>query len=404
MYAPAPRRSSTSNATPCPITSSPRSPCAPGLGDRVRERVLGLRVLPAEIDEAALAARREPCDRHRLEHGERVALQELPVLERAGLGLVGVADEVVRPRGLPGDGLPLDAGRERRAAAADEPRVLHLAQHPLGAELERPAEGRVAAVGAVVVEARRVDHADAAQETERRVAPACGTPGPGRGAGAPPASRASTSSALVGACARSSGGSPATATSAAGARSHWPRHGLRYQVAEPSSESSPSGPNRSSSSGDQLERPTAPARDVLADVHDARRTRLEGEERVEGRDPVGVGGRHGQPAAELVEAAGADPADPLLQRPERGQQEMAASPGRVPSGGGVARDAVGARAAVPAGGRRAEDGVESGSLGRRGLGERDELQVHATGGADRLIAEGSIGTGRRAAVHGRGRK
>ena len=156
---------------------------------------------------------------------------------------------------------------------------------------------------------------------------------------------------------------------------------------------------------DQLERPLAPARDVLADVHDTRRARLEGEKRVEGRDSVRVGGRHGQPAAELVEAAGADPADPLLQRPEGRQQEMAAScPGRVPSGGGVARDSVGARTAVPAGGRRAEDGVESGSLGRRRLGEREELQVHATGGADRLIAEGSIGTGRWAAVHGPGRK
>ena len=71
---------------------------------------------------------------------------------------------------------------------------------------------------------------------------------------------------------------------------------------------------------------------------------------------------------------------------------MAARPGRVASGGGVACDAVGARTAVPTGRRRAEDGVASGSLGRRGLGERDELQVHATGGADRLITEGSIGT------------
>ncbi len=33
----------------------------------------------------------------------------------------------------------------------------------------------------------------------------------------------------------------------AGARSHWPRHGLRSHVAEPSAESSPSEPKRSSS-------------------------------------------------------------------------------------------------------------------------------------------------------------
>ena len=78
-----------------------------------------------------------------------------------GLGLVGVADQVVRAGRLAGDGLPLDAGRERGAAAAHQLRVLDLADHAVGAELDARAQRLVAAGGAVVVEADRVDAADA---------------------------------------------------------------------------------------------------------------------------------------------------------------------------------------------------------------------------------------------------
>src|SRR6185503_7002221 len=200
-------------------------PASAGLRERMLERVQRLRVLPPEVEVAPLAPGGVGGDGHRLDHRERIALHQLAVLERARLGLVRVADEVVRACGLPCDRLPLDPGRERGTAATDQLGVLHLPQHALGAELERAAEGGIAPVRAVVVDTRSV----------------------GDGPGSPPARRSSTTAAVTGACALSSGSSPATETSAAGARSHWPRHGLRCHVAEPSSESSPSGPKRSSS-------------------------------------------------------------------------------------------------------------------------------------------------------------
>ncbi len=76
----------------------------------------------------------------------------------------------MRAGGLPCDRLPLDPGGEGCAAAPDELGVLHLAQHALGPELERAAQGCVAAVGAVVVDARRIRDAHAAEEPQRRIA------------------------------------------------------------------------------------------------------------------------------------------------------------------------------------------------------------------------------------------
>src|SRR5206468_11585513 len=89
---------------------------------RSRERRLdaleGQRIFTPDVDVALLAARRERGDRHRFDEGERILFHENAILERAGLRFVGVADEVVRARGLLRDGFPLPARRERGAAAA----------------------------------------------------------------------------------------------------------------------------------------------------------------------------------------------------------------------------------------------------------------------------------------------
>ena len=55
--------------------------------------------------------------------GERIALQEDPVLERPRLGLVGVADQVVGLGRLRRHRRPFSPRRERRAAATDQSRV-----------------------------------------------------------------------------------------------------------------------------------------------------------------------------------------------------------------------------------------------------------------------------------------
>ena len=76
----------------------------------------------------------------------------------------------MRAAGLSGDRVPLAAGREGGAAAAHQLRVEHLADHALGAELERAPKRGVAAVGAVVVEALGIDNADPTEQAKPRLA------------------------------------------------------------------------------------------------------------------------------------------------------------------------------------------------------------------------------------------
>ena len=140
-----------------------------GLGDRVREPLPGQRVLAAEVDVGVLGAGREAGDRQRLDQRERVVLDHDPVLERARLGLVGVADQVVRVHRVARHRVPLAAGRERGAAAAEQLRVGDLADHAGRAQLERAPQRRVAAGGAIAVEAGRVDVADPAQQPQARL-------------------------------------------------------------------------------------------------------------------------------------------------------------------------------------------------------------------------------------------
>src|SRR6185369_71462 len=71
---------------------------------------------------------REARERDALEHLVRILLDEEAILERAGLGLVGVAEEVdALPAALllRGHERPLHPAREARAAAAAEARGLH---------------------------------------------------------------------------------------------------------------------------------------------------------------------------------------------------------------------------------------------------------------------------------------
>jgi hypothetical protein len=63
---------------------------------------------------------------------------------------------------------------------------------------------------------------------------------------------ASTPSASMPVSSRSTGSSPASVSSAAGARSHCPRHGLRTHVAPACS--SPSGPSAAISASDPAQR------------------------------------------------------------------------------------------------------------------------------------------------------
>ena len=89
-------------------------------------------------------------DRHRLDHGERILLHQHAVLEGAGLGFVGVADDVVRPDRLAGHRVPLAArwGRPRRRGPGASASVTSLIT-PSGPICQRPAQRGVSASCAV---------------------------------------------------------------------------------------------------------------------------------------------------------------------------------------------------------------------------------------------------------------
>ena len=257
----------------------------------MRDRVLG-----AHVDVRVLAAGRVRGDRHRLDERERVALHEDAVLERSGLGLVRVADEVVRLHGLLRDGLPLRAGRERGAAAAEQPRLLDLAQHALLAELEGAAKRGVAAVRAVGVERLRIEVGrDAPQQAQAGLA-------------ALRQRRAVLRQRHL-------------ARLRAGDRAQRRRRALAEAEARRRVRA------RRNLGAREL------AGEIGADVQHVGRPFLERDQRVEGRDAVRLGRRHVEPARRVAERALAHPADPPLCGAKRGEEQ-------VPSRAVGARDAT----------------------------------------------------------------
>ena len=81
-------------------------------------------VLVADEHPAFFGADREHAEQHALEHQVRLGGEDVPVFERAGLGLVGVADHILGRRVLRRHQVPLAAGREPGAAHAAQPAVL----------------------------------------------------------------------------------------------------------------------------------------------------------------------------------------------------------------------------------------------------------------------------------------
>ena len=147
---------------------SPRKPRSRQRCDGVPDPAERQRILAAEIEIPLLAAGGEARDGHRLDQRERIVLHQHAILEGAGLGLVGVADQVARQRRR-ARALPLHAGGEGGAAAPHELGLDDLLDHRRGAHLEGAAQGMEAAGGAVVVEAHGVHPADAGEQLQSRL-------------------------------------------------------------------------------------------------------------------------------------------------------------------------------------------------------------------------------------------
>lgn len=246
-------------------------------------------------------------DGHRLDEGVRVALHDDPVLEGARLGLVGVAHQVVRTVGLGRRGLPFAAGGEGGAAAPDQARVGDLTDDPGRPECEGPPQRGVPAVCPVVVERGGVDHTDTAQQHEGGIARLGYREGRGR---------------LLGR--RVGGARRLRRPRDGGGRRHGRTHriarpdreGRRSALAQPQAGAALDADAAAAEAGldprAQLRRARRRAREIRAHMEHGRGARFHREHRVEGRDPVGLRRRHGQPAAQVVERALADPADPVV--------------------------------------------------------------------------------------------
>ncbi len=87
---------------------------------------LALCVLVPQVDDAARGPDRETREHHPLDHQVGKVLEDHPVLERAGLALVGVAHDVLRSGGFAAHQLPLETGGEAGSAHAPQSALLEV--------------------------------------------------------------------------------------------------------------------------------------------------------------------------------------------------------------------------------------------------------------------------------------
>ncbi len=135
-----------------------------GLRDRAVHDPPRLHVLAADVDEAQVGADGARRDDHPLDHGVRVSLHQVAVLEGARLTLVGVDHEVFRIRGAFRNESPLHARRERRAAQPAQVGLLDLLGDGRRLHPERLGQRRIASVLAVTHERMRVGQVEVAGE------------------------------------------------------------------------------------------------------------------------------------------------------------------------------------------------------------------------------------------------
>ena len=126
------------------------------LGDGALEDLGAVDELAADVDEGLLGLDGPRGDRDAFQHLVRVLVDDLAVLVGAGLGFVGVDDEVGGLARLTVEELPLHAGREAGAAAAAQAGDFDFLADFLGLEGDGFLEGFVTAVAQVAVDVDRV--------------------------------------------------------------------------------------------------------------------------------------------------------------------------------------------------------------------------------------------------------
>ena len=116
----------------------------------------GLWKFAADVDVGEVDIRREGGDGEAFDQLVRILVQDVAVLESAGLGFVAIDDDVVGLAVVVFDEAPLGTGREARSTASAEVGGLDHIDDLAGLHAERLFEGLVAAVGEVGLDVRRV--------------------------------------------------------------------------------------------------------------------------------------------------------------------------------------------------------------------------------------------------------
>ena len=136
-----------------------------GLVDGALQRLALADVFAADVDVGGVRPHGEGGDEAALDEEMRIVPHDLPVLAGAGLRLVGVDDEVVRPPvRLLRHERPFQAGREAGAAAAAQARLLHLVDDPVAALVEEELGFVPGPAPARGLEARRVEAVEVGED------------------------------------------------------------------------------------------------------------------------------------------------------------------------------------------------------------------------------------------------
>ena len=310
-----------------------------GLGDGAVEDVGDLPVLAADEDERVPGADGERRDRDALDQLMRVLHHQLAVLERARLGLVGVAAHVLAHLAA-GQERALLAHREAGAAAAAQAGVLEASpsRSAGSSSRERPLERPVAAAAPVAVDRRQLGLVDVAEQHPASQATSVPSRRGSGGRLGAAGGRARCASLLLrqrlgaGAQGLDRGervGAVERAVVALVDRGHR-RDVAGAEALEALDEELAVGRARpvvvglvvvgSGGLAERLEQLVAaphPAGDVVADEHPVAADRRGREQVVEARDRLQVGRGHAHHRRRLADALGRAPAVVALHRPER---------------------------------------------------------------------------------------
>ena len=357
MYAPAPTRSSMSKDQPLPATSSPRRPaalaCASAPSSRSRasgyspRRYRYPRDAPTANPSIVIASSSANGSSSRITRSLNVPGSDSSALQTTYFGVAGWAATAahLRPVGNAAPPRPTSFAAVTASMTAGAPIVDRLRERlvPAGRAVRARATSGPRDRRARAAAARPARPAARGRGSTRSARPAL--PGAPRGRAPVPRGPPPRTSR---ACRRRSpapssspntsppGSGPATVTSIAGARSHWPRHGLRSHVASPSARGAPGSPNSASRSAQMR---SAPASRQAMSSHTwatigARGA--SGRQRIERGDAVRIGGRHGEPLRDVVQGAAAHPAFACGGGVQRREQEIAAGPRLVAAARAVA--------------------------------------------------------------------